>query len=335
MKIGEINTREKVLIIAEIGNNHEGSYTLAEEMIGLAVDAGADAVKFQTIIPEKLVSIQQKTRIKQLKKFQLSYDEFTKLSKVAKNEGAIFLSTPFDIDSALFLNELVPAYKIASGDNDFYPLIEVIAEIGKPIIMSTGLMNLDEIEKSVLFIKNIWKKNHNKEELALLHCVSTYPTPPENANLLAINELEQIADIVGYSDHTSGIEAAVLSIAFGARIIEKHFTIDNNYSDFHDHQLSLNPTEFKKMVVQIRIVEQMLGSGKKVPTDLELKSKQNIRRSIVANHNLSTGHKIILEDLNWVRPGGGVRPGNEEKLIGKKLNRAMKVGEMIELKNLV
>ena len=335
MKIGEINTREKVLVIAEIGNNHEGSYTLAEEMIGLAVEAGADAVKFQTIIPEKLVSIQQKTRIKQLKKFQLSYDEFTKLSKVAKNEGVIFLSTPFDIDSALFLNELVPAYKIASGDNDFYPLIEVIAEIGKPIIMSTGLMNLDELEKSVLFIKNIWQKNHNKEELALLHCVSTYPTPLENANLLAINELEQIADIVGYSDHTSGIEAAVLSIAFGARIIEKHFTIDNNYSDFHDHQLSLNPTEFKKMVVQIRIVEQMLGSGKKVPTDLELKSKQNIRRSIVANHNLSAGHKIILEDLDWVRPGGGVRPGNEEKLIGKKLNRAMKVGEMIELKNLV
>jgi N,N'-diacetyllegionaminate synthase len=335
MQIQKINTKKKVLIIAEIGNNHEGSYALAEEMIGLAVEAGADAVKFQTIIPEKLVSIQQNKRIKQLKKFQLSYDEFTKLSKVAKNEGVIFLSTPFDIDSALFLNELVPAYKIASGDNDFYPLIEVIAEIGKPIIMSTGLMNLDELEKSVLFIKNIWQKNHNKEELALLHCVSSYPTPPENANLLAINELEQIADVVGYSDHTSGIEAAVLSIAFGARIIEKHFTIDNNYSDFHDHQLSSNPTEFKKMVAQIRIAEIMLGSDKKVPTDLELKSKQSFRRSIVANHNLSAGHKIILEDLDWVRPGGGVRPGNEEKLIGKILNRAMKGGEMIELKNLV
>jgi N,N'-diacetyllegionaminate synthase len=335
MIIKDLDTSKKVLIIAEIGNNHEGSYALAEEMIGLAVEAGADAVKFQTIIPEKLVSIQQKKRIKQLKKFQLSYDEFTKLSKVAKNEGAIFLSTPFDIDSALFLNELVPAYKIASGDNDFYPLIEVIAEIGKPIIMSTGLMNLDELEKSVLFIKNIWQKNHNKEELALLHCVSSYPTPPENANLLAINELEQIADIVGYSDHTSGIEAAVLSIAFGARIIEKHFTIDNNYSDFHDHQLSSNPTEFKKMVVQIRIAEIMLGSDKKVPTDLELKSKQSIRRSIVANHNLSAGHKIILEDLDWVRPGGGVRPGDEETIIGKKLTNGIKAGEMIELKNLV
>ena len=327
--------KRKTFVIAEIGVNHNGDLNRALEMIDAAAEARVDAVKFQTIIPEKLVSIQQKTRIKQLKKFQLSYDEFTKLSKVAKNEGTIFLSTPFDIDSALFLNELVPAYKIASGDNDFYPLIEVIAEIGKPIIMSTGLMNLDEIEKSVLFIKNIWQKNHNKEELALLHCVSSYPTPPENANLLAINELEQITDIVGYSDHTSGIEAAVLSIAFGARIIEKHFTIDNNYSDFHDHQLSSNPTEFNKMVVQIRIAEKMLGSGKKVSTHLELKSKQNIRRSIVANRNLSAGHKIILEDLDWVRPGGGVRPGNEEKLIGKKLNRAMKVGEMIELKNLV
>jgi N,N'-diacetyllegionaminate synthase len=334
MKIGEINTRDKILIIAEIGNNHEGSYSLAEEMIGLAAQSGADAVKFQTIIPEKLVSIQQTERINQLRRFQLSYEQFVKLSKFANQEGVIFLSTPFDIESALFLNELVPVFKIASGDNDFYPLIQKIASTGKPIIMSTGLTSIDELETTTQFIKNIWQKNHIEQELALLQCVSTYPTPKEDANLSAINVLKQIADIVGYSDHTLGIEASVLSVAFGARIIEKHFTIDNSFSDFHDHKLSSNPSDFKKMVDQIRDAEKMIGVGKKVPSDLEKKSKQNIRRSIVANHNLSVGHKIILEDLDWVRPGCGVRPGNEDKLIGKKLNRAIKAGEMIELKNL-
>ena len=186
-----------------------------------------------------------------------------------------------------------------------------------------------------MFIKNIWQENQIKQELALLHCVSSYPTLPENANLLAIPDLEQVADVVGYSDHTLGIKAAVLSIAVGARIIEKHFTIDNNYSDFHDHQLSANPADFKEMVEKIRIAEKMLGDGVKIPTDLELIAKPNIRRSIVANHNLSAGHKIKLEDLDWVRPGGGIRPGNEEKLIGKKLNFGVKAGKNIKLNNLV
>ena len=335
MKIGEISTRDKVLIIAEIGNNHEGSYTLAEEMIGLAVEAGADAVKFQTIIPERLVSIQQKKRIKQLKKFQLSYDEFTKLSKVAKNEGAIFLSTPFDIDSALFLNELVPAYKIASGDNDFFPLIEVIAKTGKPIIMSTGLANIDEVKKSVKFIKNIWDDQNIDQELALLHCVSSYPTPLENANLLAIRELENIAGVVGYSDHTLGIDAAILSVAVGARIIEKHFTIDNNYSDFHDHKLSANPEDFKEMVEKIRLAEKTLGSGIKKPSPEELENRIKIRRSIVAKHDLSAGHIISIEDLDWVRPGDGIRPGEENKVIGKTMKRAFMAGEKIELEFIV
>jgi len=333
MQIQKFNTKEKVFIIAEIGNNHEGSFSLAEEMVGMAAESGADAVKFQTIIPEKLVSIQQSERILQLQKFQLSYDEYMKLSKVASKEGVIFLSTPFDIQSAIFLNDLVPAFKIASGDNDFYPLIEFLAETGKPIIMSTGLMQLHEIEKSVLLIKNIWQKNHNTEELALLHCVSSYPTPPENANLLAINELKKISDIVGYSDHTSGIEAAILSVALGARIIEKHFTIDNNYSDFHDHQLSSNPTEFKKLVNQVRATEKMLGNGKKSLSDLEFKAEKSIRRSIVAIQNLPVGHKILMEDLDWVRPGDGIRPGNEKNIIGKRLNQDIQKGERILMKH--
>ncbi len=331
MVINSVSTKEKVLIIAEIGNNHEGSYTLAEDMIGLAAKSGADAVKFQTIIPERLVSIQQTDRIEQLKKFQFSYDEFTKLSKVANNEGVVFLSTPFDIDSAKFLNDLVPAYKIASGDNDFYLLIEVIAKTGKPIIMSTGLMDLDEVKKPTNFIRKIWKENNIKQELALLHCVSSYPTPPEKANLLTICELDHIADVVGYSDHTLGIEAAVLSVAFGSRIVEKHFTIDNDYSDFRDHKLSVDPTDFKEMVKRIRIAEKMLGDGKKILTDLKTEEKENIRRSIVAKHDLKAGKKISIRDLDWIRPGSGISPGDEKNVLGKRLKHEIKAGEMIKI----
>jgi N-acetylneuraminate synthase/N,N'-diacetyllegionaminate synthase len=282
-----------------------------------------------------LVSLQQQERIHQLKKFQLSYNEFGKLAKVAKNQNVIFLSTPFDIDSAMFLNELVPAYKVSSGDNDFFPLIEMIANTGKPIIMSTGLVNIGEVKKSVKFIKNIWDDQNIDQELALLHCVSSYPTPLENANLLAIRELENIAGVVGYSDHTLGIDAAILSIAVGARIIEKHFTIDNNYSDFHDHKLSANPEDFKEMVEKIHLAEKTLGSGIKKPSPEELENRIKIRRSIVAKHDLSAGHIISIEDLDWVRPGDGIRSGEENKVIGKTMKRAFMAGEKIELEFIV
>ena len=183
MKIGNIDTQKKVFIIAEIGNNHEGSYKLAEKMIGLAAESGADAVKFQTIIPDRLVSIQQDERIKQLERFQLTYKEFKKLSFVAKDKGIMFLSTPFDIDSAIFLNNIVPAFKIASSDNDFFPLIKVIAKTGKPIILSTGLMKLNEVKTTVSFIKKIWNDLLINQNLALLHCVSSYPTDINDANI--------------------------------------------------------------------------------------------------------------------------------------------------------
>ena len=331
MQIQNINTNNKILIIAEIGNNHEGNYDLARDMIGLAADAGADAVKLQTIIPDRLVSINQKERIKQLKRFQLSYREFIDLAQEAESKGVIFLSTPFDIESAQFLNRYVDAFKIASGDNNFFPLIKVIAETGKPIILSTGLMNIDEIKESVSFIKSIWGQKNIKQKLALLHCVSSYPTIPEDANLLSIKELKKITEIVGYSDHTMGIDAALLSVALGARILEKHFTLDNNYSNFHDHQLSANPEDFKKMVNKIRVAEKMLGTGIKTPSDREIEVKQNLRRSIVAKKDLPKGHKINLQDLSWVRPGGGIDPGNEKKVVGKKLNCNVRTGEMIKL----
>ena len=163
-----------------------------------------------------------------------------------------------------------------------------------------------------------------KQELALLHCISSYPAPLESANLLAIRVLEQFGDVVGYSDHTIGVEAAAISVAVGSRIIEKHFTIDNHFSDFQDHQLSANPKDFKKMVLKIRNIEKILGQNIKEPSVQEIENLEKNRRSIVAKHDLMSGHILTINDLDWVRPGIGMKPGQESYLIGKKLKNISK-----------
>ena len=334
MKIANYDTEKKVFIIAEIGNNHEGSYSLAEEMIGKAAEAGACAVKFQTIVPEKLVSISQKDRIEQLKRFQLTYDEFERLNKVAKHENILFLSTPFDIESVHFLNSIVPAFKIASGDNNFFPLIEVIAQTGKPIIMSAGLIDLLEVRKTIDFISNIWNENAIDQDIAILHCVTSYPTALEEANLSTIKELQSLNVTIGYSDHTIGTEAAVLSVALGARIVEKHFTIDKNYSDFRDHQLSADPNEFSQLVERVEIASKLLGQSRKTVQESEKLVMEKIRRSIVARKDLDENTVLTLDDISWVRPGGGLAPGNEEMVLGKRLKVKVAAGELITLDNL-
>lgn len=334
MKIANYDTEKKVFIIAEIGNNHEGSYTLAEEMIGKAAEVGACAVKFQTIVPEKLVSISQKDRIEQLKRFQLTYDEFERLSKVAKHENILFLSTPFDIESVRFLNSIVPAFKIASGDNNFFPLIDVIAQTGKPIIMSAGLMDLPEVRKTIDFILNIWNENAIDQDIAILHCVTSYPTALEEANLLAIKELQSLNVTVGYSDHTIGTEAAVLSVALGARIVEKHFTKDKNYSDFRDHQLSADPKEFSQLVERVENASKLLGQSRKTVQESEKIVMEKVRRSIVARKDLDGNTILTLDDISWVRPGGGLAPGNEKIVLGKRLKEKVAAGELITLDKL-
>ena len=329
MKIADFDTDNKVLIVAEIGNNHEGSVTLAEEMIGLAAEAGAGAVKFQTIVPDKLISPLQQDRIEQLEKFRLTYDEFEKLSKVAQDENIIFLSTPFDIESARFLEPIVPALKISSGDNNFFPMIEVIARMGKPIILSSGLTDLEQISLTKNFIMDIWSKLGIEQEMAILHCVTSYPTPLDEANLLSIRTLQELGVTVGYSDHTIGIEAAVISIALGARIIEKHFTIAKDYSDFHDHQLSADSHELAELVRRTSEVNLMLGNGKKRIVECEKNTKESVRRSIVAGSNLDQGTVLDLDHLSWVRPGRGLSPGKEKVILGKGLKRMIRCGEMI------
>jgi len=330
MKIGKWDLKKEVLVIAEIGNNHEGSYDRAEEMIGLAAGAGVGAVKFQTIVPDKLVRPSQKERVEQLERYRLSYDEFEKLSKVAEHEGVIFLSTPFDIESALFLDKLIPAFKISSGDNNFFPLIDVITRTGKPIILSTGLADMGQIIGTRDFILNTWQKLGYDQELAVLHCVTSYPVPSIEANLLAIKQLRDNLDVtVGYSDHTLGIKAAILSVALGARIIEKHFTLSKTFSDFRDHQLSADPEDMAQLIKRVKETIELLGSGEKElqPSEQELADK--VHRSIMAGHNLIKGTVIRWQDLTWLRPGEGLAPGNEAELVGKILLRDILSGEYI------
>ncbi|EKD28608.1 MAG: hypothetical protein ACD_79C00262G0003, partial [uncultured bacterium] len=317
------------------GNNHEGNYSLAEEMIGKAAECGVHAVKFQTIVPEKFICSKDTKRIEQLKKYQLTYDEFRKLANYAKNAGLIFISTPFDLETVDFLDEIVPAYKIASCDNTFLPLIRKIASKNKPVIISTGLSDMTELKPGLDIFRDAWGEELFLERLAILHCVSNYPVSPENANLLSIKYMKDIFKCtIGYSDHTLGIDACMFAVAMGAGLIEKHFTIDKNYSAFRDHQLSANPSEMKALVEKIKLFELMQGSYDLKMQDSEKEIKPLIKRSLAANKDLLQGHKISINDIMWVRPGTGIPPGNEDQVIEKTVKNEIKYGELILLEDL-
>ena len=335
MKIASKSTDDKTYIIAEIGNNHEGSFKTAKRMILEAAKTGVDAVKFQTFKAEKYVSGKNKQRFEMLRSFELSYKEFLKLNLIAKDSGLDFISTPFDLQSAEFLLEFADAIKISSGDNTFYPLIDTVSKSDLPLIISTGILNIDEIIELERLIKKTKKKDNYVTELAFLHCVTAYPVEPKFANLNAIKSLKRkLKSTVGYSDHTLGVYAAISSISLGARIIEKHFTLDKYYSKFRDHQLSADFIEMSELVKSIRLTESMLGDGKKLSQPPENEIKQAVRRSIIAVKNLSKGHVIEASDLSWVRPAGGLEPGRENEVLGKRLTKNIKKGTLIKIKDL-
>tara|TARA_B000000475_G_scaffold105325_2_gene85518 strand:+ start:20649 stop:21659 length:1011 start_codon:yes stop_codon:yes gene_type:complete len=330
MKINSTDLNDKTFIIAEIGNNHEGSYSLAEEMIGLAAEAGVDAVKFQTFKTELYINSKNKERFEKIKSFELSFNEFEKLSFYAKKIGLSFISTPFDIESASFLSDFVDALKISSGDNNFFPLIKAVSKIGKPLIVSTGLADIDLIKKTKKLVERTWSENNIKQDLALLHCVTAYPVDASHANLNAIKTMQNIFDCtIGYSDHTLGKSASIAAVCLGAKIIEKHFTIDKNHSDFRDHQLSSDPKEMRELVESIRKLEIYFGDGQKKQQPPEIKILSEVRRSIVAKKDLTEGDIVKKEDINWVRPSGGMQPGEEYKILGKTVVSKISKGENI------
>lgn len=336
MRIGNIDLSKEVLVIAEIGNNHEGNFDLARKLVTLAAECGVHAVKFQTIRARHFVSPANEARFKQLQSYELSDKQFQILSDLARDSGLLFLSTPFDLEAVDMLAPLVPAFKIASGDNNFFPLLEKVANTAKPILLSTGLATTSEIRTSKEFIENIWKKTGVVQELALLHCVCAYPAPLEQGNLSAIVSLQQeFGGTIGYSDHTLGPEASFVAAALGARIIEKHFTLNKNHSAFRDHQLSADPDEMKKIVVMVKQIQALLGDGTKKAEDAEKGNLVAARRSIVAKRDLAEGTTLRPDDLSWMRPGAGLSPGKEGLLCNRKLKRAIAQGSPITLEDVV
>ncbi len=336
LKIGNLDTEDKVIIIAEIGNNHEGDFNLAKEMVEAAAMAGADAVKFQTFKTDLYVSRTEKIRFEKLKKFELSQENFIELKNLACSFGLEFLSTPFDLESAAFLNQIVHTFKISSGDNLFYPLLECVASFGKPIIMSTGLCDMNEVIESLGFLKHKWHGNGSFfDNMALLHCCCSYPVDSGQENLASIRYLVENTDCtVGYSDHSLGINTAVLSVAAGARIIEKHFTIDHNYSNFRDHQLSADPEQMRELIKKVRQVEVIMGKYEKTVQPCELVNKNSVRRSIASRNNLTKGHQLEKKDITWLRPGHGISPGEEDVLLGKIVCKNIPTGSIINPEDL-
>lgn len=336
MKIGNKETAARVAIVAEIGNNHEGDFGRAREMVFQAHAAGADAVKFQTFVPELFVSPFDSRRITQLRKFQFNYDQFEQLKNVADSIGIEFFSTPLDIPSAQFLNGIQRIFKISSGDNTFWPLIDEIATMKKPLIVSTGLCDL----KTLTDIKNRvighWQNSVERTELAFLHCTTNYPTLPENANLAAIHVMRTTFPdlIIGFSDHTIGVDAAVFAVAAGARIIEKHFTLDKHQSEFRDHQLSADPRDFATMVARIQEAEEFLGAPEKKPQQTEAEYIPIVRRSICAAIDIVVGTKLETKHFVWLRPGNGMPPGTEHQLIGKRVRARIPKGTPFQFSDL-
>lgn len=330
MHIASYDLENTTLIVAEIGNNHEGRVDIAKELVRQAAECGAHAVKFQTFQTKYLISEQDQARFERLRSFELSFTQFEELHRLATSLGLLFLSTPLDLESARFLEKLVDAYKVASGDNNFYPLIEEICKTGKPIIFSTGASALEQVAGTKRFIEETWRTRGTRQELAILHCVSSYPTPPDQANLAAIPFLKQhLGGTIGYSDHTIGIDACLVAASLGAQIIEKHFTLDKSFSDFRDHTLSADPTDLKELVERIHRVRELLGKPEKTIQANEAQIATLIRRSVVAASHLSVGHRLEARDLTWIRPGGGLPPGEENRVIGKRLKRQIAFGERI------
>jgi N,N'-diacetyllegionaminate synthase len=332
MKIGTLDLAQRVFVIAEIGNNHEGDFAVAQELVARAAQAGVDAVKFQTFVPEQFVSRADPARLERLRRFQLSYDQFAQLARQARELGLVFFSTPLDLASARFLDTIQPLFKIASGDNNFLPLIDTVAAFAKPLIVSTGFADLALLARVEVRIRSVWAQRGVDPGLAFLHCVSCYPVPPQQANLAAIFELaRRFPDCtIGYSDHTIGVQAAACAVAAGARIIEKHFTLDNNFSDFRDHRLSADPEDMRRLVDSVREVTALMGTGDKTPQACELESVSAVRRSIAAARDIPAGTVLTAADLVWLRPGSGIAPGREAELIGRKTARALAAGEFLQ-----
>lgn len=337
----------KVIIIAEAGVNHNGSLSNAKDLIDIAAEAGADYVKFQTFKAENLVSKEavkanyqiantgeSSSQFDMLKSLEFPYEWHEELKVYASEKGVHFLSTGFDLESIDFLNHLgMDFFKVPSGEITNLQYLERIASYHKPIILSTGMADLQEIREAVAVLENEGVK---RESLTILHCNTEYPTPMEDVNLLAMRTIkEELGISVGYSDHTLGIEVPIAAVALGATVIEKHFTIRRDMPG-PDHAASLEPAELKAMVAAIRNIEKAIsGNGIKEPSKSEKKNIVVARKSIYAKVKMPAGHEVKAADLIMKRPGDGISPMKMNQIVGKVLKHEVEANHKLLLSDLI
>ena len=345
LKIGNVVLSEKnCVLIAEAGVNHNGSLKIAEKLIKEAKKNGADIIKFQTYKAEKLV-VKRSPRFwnwsGEIKKGGTQYDSYSKLDRFNKKEylqlvklckkyKIEFMSTPFDVEAVDMLFDLgVKGYKVASCDINNFPLLKKIASKKLPILLSTGASNILEIKQAVDFIK----KNGN-DKLCIMQCTLCYPTKPRDSNLSALIELKKKfpKNLIGFSDHTLGVNIASASVLFGAKVIEKHFTINKKLKKSADHWLSINPGELNQLKKNTQELISSIGNYEKKVLKCELKTRLLARRSLVAKHDIKRGEKISLKNIISKRPGNGIPPNKFQQLIGKVALIDLKKDEKIKLK---
>ena len=338
-----IGPGQPCFIIAEAGVNHNGNYRLACKLIDAARDAGADAVKFQTWVTDKLVlkdamlaeyqrrnDRTAKSQNQILKRLELSQSDFRRLKTHAKKRGILFLSTPDEEDSADFLEKLgLPLFKIGSGEVTNLPYLAHVARKNRPIILSTGMSTLAEVEAAVRVIEQAG--NHR---LVLLHCVSNYPAQAADCNLAAMTTLHTAFGYpVGFSDHTMGHNVAVAAVARGACVLEKHLTLDNRMKG-PDHKASLNPKDFAALVQAVRETESAIGNGRKQPTPAELKTKKVVQKSLVTARPLAAGRTIASRDLILRRTSGGLPVSALVFVVGRKIKQPLPAFVSVTLEHL-
>lgn len=337
---------QQVMIIAEAGVNHNGKFDLACKLVDAAIQAGADAIKFQTFQTEKVVSkktpladyqrtdFESDSQFDLIKKLELSYEQFTRLKEYCDQKKIMFLSTPDEEESLDFLADdlKVPLIKIGSGEVTNLPYLIRIAKKNRPVILSTGMATLAEVAEAV----EVMKLNHHCPAdlsfppLTLLHCTTDYPVSFEEVNLKAMETLRETFKLpVGYSDHTLGIEIAVAAVSLGAKVIEKHFTLDKSLPG-PDHQASLEPKELQAMVKAIRNTEKALGTGVKEPTATEIRMMRHVRKSVIAGRDLKKGRIIEKDDLVIKRPGTGISPKFQDVIIGMRLTQNVAQEEPVQ-----
>lgn len=317
MIIGRHDTvRDGTYIIAEAGVNHNGSLELAKKLVDAALAAGATAVKFQMFRTDLLVAPTFREQHAMLKKYELTAEQFAELKRYCDKSGISFLATPFDPASAEQLRRFEPdAYKIGSGDLTCHALLSQVARYKKPVLLSTGMSGLGDIEAALACLED------GGAEVALLHCTSAYPAPFDSVNLRAIDTLRSaFGKEVGYSDHTPGIEISLAAVALGCRIIEKHFTLDRNMEG-PDHQASLEPDELKRLVKSVRHIERAMGSKRKRMSDAETETKKKARRGIYLARDMSAGDVVSEQDLLYLRPVQELEASDYRKVVGRRLNR--------------